>query len=546
MARTRAADRGPDPAGAGGGAGRGLGPVSRPLPAAVLVLATLGLVVAAADAYAVATLLPRMLADTDLPIDRIEQATPIISGFLAGYVVAMPLLGALSDRRGRLPVYAGALAVFVAGSLLTALAPNLGWLVAGRAVSGLGGGALVPLTIAMAADRFAGAARDRALGAVAAAQEAGSVVGPAYGALLAGLAPAGLGWRFVFLLNLPIAFLVGAGMLLVRRGRAASAPQRELAKPRRPFGSPWSRLRDSVEGADLVSAGALGLGLGALVVALYPDDPGRGPVNSRFPVLAVAALLLLALYAWRQVRRLSPLVPRRVLRSPAFSGALITNLLVGGGLMTVLVDVPVFARGVFGVSQAAAGLLLTSFLVGVPVGAGLGGLAAARLGRRAVSVAGLLLAGGGFWLLAQWGLHELGLHVLMFRRADVQLFGLGAAFGLVAAPIAAAALEATEHAEHGLVSSLVVTARTVGMLLALSALTAFGLYRFHRLLAEQPRPPDSASLHDRLKALEHAVTQALLLEYHDIFRIAAALCVVAAVVAAVTLGRRPPGAAARG
>ena len=90
----------------------------------------------------VVTLLPGMLADIDLPVDRLEAASPIITGFLAGYVVAMPLLGAASDVRGRLPVYLGSLFVFGLGSLLTALAGSLGWLVAGRVLQGLGGGAL--------------------------------------------------------------------------------------------------------------------------------------------------------------------------------------------------------------------------------------------------------------------------------------------------------------------------------------------------------------------------------------------------------------------
>lgn len=516
---------------------RANGRARRLLAVSVLGLAMVGLVVAAADAYAVATLLPRMLADTDLPVDRIEQATPIVSGFLAGYVVAMPLLGALSDRSGRVPVLMGALVVFVAGSLLTAVAPTLSWLVAGRALSGLGGGALVPVTLALSADLFDGRARDRALGSVAGAQEVGSVVGPAYGAAAAALAPAGLGWRFVFLLNLPMALLVAAGLLaLLRRRRFVLVAPASAARPR-PSG-----LRD----ADLVSAAALGTGLGALVLALYPDDPGRSPVNSRFPVLAAAAMILLGFYGWRQARRLAPLVPARVLRSRAFSGALATNLLLGAGLMTVLVDVPVFARGVFGVGQGAAGVLLTSFLAGVPVGAILGGVASARVGRAVVGASGLALAAGGFWLLSQWGVDELGHRLAGVRRADLELAGLGVAFGAVIAPTAAAALDAGGPSEHGLVSSLVVTARTMGMLFALSALTAFGVHRFHQLLAEQPAAPPSASLHDKLKVLEGAVTRALVLEYHDIFRIAAAICLLAALVAALSLGGPRPRRAAGG
>ncbi|HEY6117251.1 MAG TPA: MFS transporter, partial [Candidatus Dormibacteraeota bacterium] len=113
--------------------------------ALTLGLAGAGLFVAALDAYVVVTLLPAMIGDVGLTIERFEQATPIITGFLAGYVVAMPLLGAYSDARGRLPVYLLCLGAFAAGSAVTATAgqwsvTGLPWMVGGRFVQGLGGG----------------------------------------------------------------------------------------------------------------------------------------------------------------------------------------------------------------------------------------------------------------------------------------------------------------------------------------------------------------------------------------------------------------------
>ncbi len=485
-----------------------------------LAVAAAGLFLAAADAYAVAALLPRMLADIGLPVDEFQQATTIISGFLAGYVVALPLLGTMADQQGRLPVFVAGLVVFGAGSVLTATAPDLGWLLAGRAVQGLGGGALVPATLALAADVFVGPARDRVIGAVSAVQEAGSVVGPVYGAAVAGLVP-NLGWRFVFWLNLPLALVIGGALAVGwrRRGPAVSVQGRR---------------------EDLISAASLGLGLGALVLALYPDRPDASPVSLWFWPLFAVALALLMLYGWRQRRDLPHLLNNR-----PFLGSLVANLLVGGGLMVVLVDVPVFARGIFNVDQGRAGLLLTFFLAGVPVGAVAGGWVAARIGRRPVAGAGMLAAACLFLVLAGWNAGSLGPRAGPFRVADVELFGLGLAFGVVIAPIASAALGATDRDQHGLVSSLVVTARTVGMLLALSALTAFGLYRFRQLLAGQPPPPVNASLHDRLKALENNVTQSLVLEYHEIFRLAAVLCLAAGLVAVFSLGARPPHAAGR-
>src|SRR5262245_46896540 len=112
-----------------------------------------------------------MTGDVGLTIERFEQATPIVTGFLAGYVVAMPLLGAHSDVRGRIPVYCACLGAFALRSVVTATAgqssfAGLPWLVGGRFVQGLGGGGLVPLSLALAADLYGGRTRSLALGSV--------------------------------------------------------------------------------------------------------------------------------------------------------------------------------------------------------------------------------------------------------------------------------------------------------------------------------------------------------------------------------------------
>src|SRR5437879_2224486 len=160
-----------------------------------------------------------MMGDVGLTIERLEQGTPIVTGFLAGHVVAMPLLGAYSDVRGRVPVYAVCMAGFAVGSAMTATAglwdfAGLPWLVAGRFIQGVGGGGLVPLSLALAADLYRDRTRAYALGSVAAVQEAGSVFGPLYGAALAAAAASAGGWRFVFWSNLPLAALCTAALAL--------------------------------------------------------------------------------------------------------------------------------------------------------------------------------------------------------------------------------------------------------------------------------------------------------------------------------------------
>jgi MFS family permease len=485
----------------------------------LLGLAGAGLFVAALDAYLVVTLLPAMTADVGLTIDRFEQATPIVTGFLCGYVIAMPLLGAYSDVRGRAPVYALCMAVFAAGSVVTATAgllsfAGLPWLVAGRLLQGLGGGGLVPLSLALAADLYRNGRRTLALGSVSALQEAGSVFGPLYGATLASAASALGGWRFVFWLNLPLAAVCATGLLIASRDR----------------GTPSKPAPDSI---DWKSAVLLGLGLGLLVVALYPDDPTNRATSGLFIPLGSLSLIVLALYGWRQVRTLEPLIPRALLRSRRFIGVGAANLLIGAALMVALVDVPILGRLVFSLDQLGSGLLLTQFLLGVPIGAVLGGLLAGRIGGRLTAVLGMVCSAAAFLQMSGWQAGELALRVGPIRPADIALGACGLGFGLVIAPLTAAVLELTRAQNHGLASSLVVLARVMGMLVGLSALTAFGLFRFRQILGTpQLTDPDVRSRVDHLARL---VAAAFLQEYREIFTIAAGLCILAAVVAMATM-----------
>jgi len=506
----------------------------RPL---LLGSAALGLLLAALDAYVVVNLLPAMLYDLDLSVDRIEQATPIVSGFLAGYIVVMPLLGLASDVHGRAAVYLVALATFAAGSALTATAGYTGeppygliglpWLVAGRVLQGLGGGATVPVALALAADLFPAGRRAAVIGAVAAVQETGSVLGPLYGAGLAAAAVNFGGWRAVFWLNLPLAVLCAAGFVL-----AARAPDAAGRSTPRVHGE---------AGADWLGALLLGAGLALLVIALYPDDPRHDPVGRYFLPAGAGALLALSAWGYRQVAVLSPVIPRELLRSRQFIGSSIANLLVGAGLMVALVDIPIMGRGVFNLDQLGSAFLLARFMVAVPVGALAGGLLAGRLGGRGTAILGLAAATGGFLLLSRWEADELSRHLGALREADLVLVLTGLGFGIVIAPLAAAVLDVARAERHGLAASLVVLVRTLGMLVGLSALSAYGVHRFYELFNQGPPlhlVPGSPQFAAQKAAFDARVTQALVAEYHGIFVIAASLLVAAGLVVLLTLSAR--------
>src|SRR3954462_14400015 len=175
----------------------------------VVVLATLAVLVTAADTYVVVLALPDILTGIGVGIDELQRATPIIGGFLLGYTATLPLLGRLADLRGRLPVLVGCLLLFALGSLLTATAAGLGPAVAGRCLQGIGAGGLVPATLALVADRWPPERRALPLGVVGAVQEAGAVLGPLAGAAVPAVAD---GRAFFWLTRfLALALALGPG-----------------------------------------------------------------------------------------------------------------------------------------------------------------------------------------------------------------------------------------------------------------------------------------------------------------------------------------------
>ncbi len=504
-----------------------------PAPRALLTTAAIAVSLAAADTYVVVLALTDMMRGVGVTIDALQRAAPIISGFLLGYVAVLPLIGRVADLVDRQRVLLACLGVFVAGSAVTALATDLPVLVAGRVVQGVGGGGLVPATLAIVAQLWPVDRRGVPLGVVGAVQELGSVLGPVLGALVLVVAD----WRAIFWLNAFLGTLLAAAVVVTGGGRiprprpvvvalstvAAVAVWLTLAAPDAlvtsvslglpfvPFGGATSRLATPIgvvaavfllaalavggrgawpllRSADLLGALLLGGALGCVVLTFAASEPATEVVGPLGIALLPAAALLAVLYAVHHRRAPSPLVPRGLVRG-RLVWALVVSLLVGVALVAVVVDVPLLAHVVEGATQTEAALVLVRFLLAVPVGALAGGWALRRLGNGVVAGGGLALTTVGLAAMSTWGRSSLD-HL----PATLVLALAGLGIGLALAPVNDAALAEASTDASGTASALVVVARMVGMVVGIALLTAIGLHQYYGLVATLPDPTDTEAL----------------------------------------------------
>ncbi|MGH3561332.1 MAG: MFS transporter [Mycobacterium sp.] len=477
---------------------------------------SLAVLLGALDMWVVVTIMRDIMAPrpagVGIPINKIQQITPIITCYLLGYIAAMPLLGRASDRFGRKLLLQASLATFAIGSVVTALSDDLTMLVVGRTIQGIASGALLPVTLALGADLWSQRKRAGVLGGISAAQELGSVLGPLYGIFIVWLLR---DWRDVFWINVPVTAIA---MLMIHFSLPAKAKD----------DGPLQRV-------DVVGGLLLAIALGLAVVGLYNPEPNAKHALPSWgmPVLGFALLATVAFAVWERFARTKLIDPAGARFGP-FLAALGASVCAGAALMVTLVDVELLGQAVLGMDQNHAALLLLRFLAALPIGALIGGWIATKAGDRAVTFVGLLIAGYGYWLISKWPVDLLayrhdffGLFTLPALDTDLTVAGIG--LGLVIGPLTSAALRAVPPAEHGIAASGVVVARMTGMLVGMAALSAWGLYRLNQILAGLPKAA-GGSLAEKMAATAHNARLAFAMMYGEIFAITAIVCVVGAVL----------------
>jgi EmrB/QacA subfamily drug resistance transporter len=500
--------------------------------------ALLSVFLGALDLTVIATILPAMVTDLRINAADVDRYVWIVNSYLIAYVVAIPLVGRASDLLGRTHAFLGALAIFVVGSVGCALADGLASMVLARAIQGAGGGALLPITMALVGDLFPTGRRAAVLGIVGAVDTLGWVLGPLWGALLMEIGPGAQTWRWAFIVNVPLA--IGAGVAIAR-----SSGDGHFTVPN------WIRRLD-LPGALLlgVSLLALNLGLSSGGELGAATAPGRALGGTRNPLAEYAAVLVVlavstgALFVIQQIRAPWPLLPVRLFAQPRFSAAIAANFLVGASLIVTMVDVPVITSILVPREEASrtAALMLAPFTMLIAIISVAGGRITTRLGTRFTAYFGLLLVAIGY--AALW----FGLRNAVLLGMTPGLVIAGAGFGLVFAPISATAIDSAPDADRGVASAMTLVFRLLGMTVGISILTAIAIRRLQGLVGDleavvqTPGESTADFLARQTALLYETVLPITLLVVRESFLIAG----VAALLALAPVARFPGRAALHG
>jgi EmrB/QacA subfamily drug resistance transporter len=417
----------------------------------------------------------------------------VVNAYVLTFGGFLLLGGRMADLLGRRRMFMLGLVVFSLASFAGGIAQSEGWLIAARAVQGLGAAIVSPAALSIITVTFAeGAERNRALGIWGAVAGAGG----AAGVLLGGILTSGLSWRWVLFVNVPIGLA------------AALLAPRTLHE---------SRAEDGTTTFDLPGAVTVTAGLSLLVYAVVDTVNSGWGSTATLLRLAGAAVLLIA-FLGIELRSRHPLMPVSIFRLRTLRGANIVGLLVGMSLFSMFFFISLYLQDVMHYSPIKTGISYLPLAVGIIISAGAAAQLVTRVGFKSPLIAGMLLiAAGLFWFSQVPGTGgSFGADVL--GPSLLAAVGLGLSF----VPVTIAAVTGTKPHEAGLASGLINTSEQVGGALGLAILATVANSRTQSLF--------HAGVHSSAVALTKG--------YDRAFLVGAGFAVAGAILAAVLISSR--------
>jgi EmrB/QacA subfamily drug resistance transporter len=378
------------------------------------------------DNLVVTTALPVIRRDLGASLSGLEWT---VNAYTLTFAVLLLTGAALGDRFGRRRMFVLGLAIFTAGSAAAALAPSVDLLIATRALQGIGGAFVTPLSLTILSSAVSPQRRGLALGAWGGVSGLAVATGP----LVGGAVVQGISWQWIFWLNVPIGLAVLP--LAATRLTETTGPNRSL----------------DFAGLGLASGGLFGVVFG-LVRA---SDHGWGSLGVAGPLIA-GAVLLAAFVAW-ELRSRAPMVPMRLFRSRQFSAANATSLFMFFGMFGSVFLLAQFFQVVQGYTPLEAGLRTLPWTAMPILIAPIAGVLSDRVGSRPLLVIGMsLMAGGLAWLAA------VSTPTVPYRDLVAPFVLAGVGMSLFFAPTANVVLSAVRRDEEGKASGVNNTVREIG------------------------------------------------------------------------------------
>ena len=403
----------------------------------VLVAAVLGSAIAFLDSTVVTTALDSIARDLNTDLAALQW---VLTAYLLTLGSLLVIGGALGDRLGRRRVYVFGLGAFAASSLLCGVAPNAGLLIGARCVQGLTAALLVPGSLAIVSATFHPDDRGRAIGAWAGLAGVASAGGPFLGGWLID----SLSWRWVFLINLPIAAV--AIVIALRH-------------------VPETRDEEASGSIDVAGAVTLGLGLAGIVYALI-EGPDGGWGGAPIAALLVGAVLLVVFLRIERAAA-DPMLPLELFRSPQFAGANAVTLFVYAALGGATFLLVVHVQASLGYSALEAGASLFPITVLMVVFSARVGALAQSIGPRLPMTVGPIIGGAGLVLLVRV---NPGVTYWSGVFPGVLLLAIG--LTITVAPLTSAVLAAVSDRHAGVASAVNNAVARLAALLAVAVIPA--------------------------------------------------------------------------
>ncbi len=369
----------------------------------------------------------------------IEELSWVINAYTLSFASLILMSSALADRFGRRNVFMAGLAIFVAASAWCGMSDTATELIMARAVQGIGGAALLPLSLTLLSTSVSEEMRPAAIGIWGGVSGLGVALGP----LVGGAVVEGVNWEAIFWINVPLGLMC---LPLI-----------------------WYALPESYgrrQPLDLCGLLCAVLGIFSLTYGIVRgNDAGWG--SSEILGTVVGGLILLGIFVWWESRTVASLLPLRLFCNRSFTGANLVGLIFSFGIFGSVFILTQFLQIVLGASPLTAGFMTMPWTCAPLVVAPLTGFITPRIGIRPVILAGLvLMAVALFWFAANIDPE------IEYRSMVPAMLAAGVGMGLIFAPIATATLANVVAEDQATASGANSTAREIGVALGIAVLTA--------------------------------------------------------------------------